>query len=195
MKKVTFILVGLIGLSQLALAQTESGKWLGGGNMSMSIARAGSNSTFQNPSFGFSVSPRVGYFILNRWALGLVMPVGYSRNQRDTGSGSFINTANSFGASVFTRYYVRAARFSPFLQGEFGYSRINLTTRSQSQTIVRDSEDRGNYALGAGLAYFVTPQVAIEGTVEYANRAFNPISANHTLDFRVGVMMYLGKGK
>jgi outer membrane protein len=190
-------LVALLGLGQTVYAQTAPGQWLAGGSLSMSGSRAGSNSAINDRSFGFSLSPRVGYFVINRLAVGIVSSVGYSSSQRDIGAGgSFTSSVNTLAASAFARYYLQSGRLVPFVQGEFGYTRFSITSRSpQFATTMSSSEDQGTYAIGVGLAYFVSPQVAIEGTVDYAARAFIPTSANHLLDFRVGLMMYFGKGK
>jgi opacity protein-like surface antigen len=188
-------LVALLGLGQTAYAQTAPGQWFGGGTMSMSIIRPADNGAIRNRGFGFSLSPRVGYFALNRLAVGFTIPISYARNRVDFTGNTSTAVFNSISANVFTRYYLRSAKFTPFLQGELGYSRFSSKTTIQSITPSSDTDGRFNYALGGGLAYFVTPQVAIEGTLEYTNRNNTGATEWRLIDFRVGLMMYFGKGK
>jgi hypothetical protein len=159
-------------------------------------ARPSSNSDQNNRSLSFSLSPRVGYFALNRLAVGLVTPVGYSWSKREIVGRDITTNFNSFGISAFTRYYFSSAKFTPFVQGEFGYSRYNIRVEApQFSNPTNSTEDQGIYALGAGVAYFVSPQVAIEGTLDWTNRTLTGTMSDHVLDFRVGLMLYFGQAR
>jgi outer membrane protein len=198
MKSTILALAIFLSLGHFSHAQTSAGEWLAGGSMSMSTARAGADRGTNGRSFGISLSPRVGYFALNRLAVGLVTSASYSREERDFGGRMFSTTSNLLTANVFARYYIRSAKFTPFVQGEFGYSRfkVNMTVPpGLGGTSSGNAEDQGNYSLGAGLAYFVSPQVAIEGTLDWASRSFFQSTADHVLNFRVGLMLYFGKAR
>jgi opacity protein-like surface antigen len=195
MKPILLTLGIFLCLNQMSHAQTTPGQWFGGGTMSMSIARPTGDGAIQNRSFGFSLNPRVGYFVLNRLAVGLTTPISYARNRVDFIGNTSTVVFNSISANVFTRYYLRPAKFTPFLQGELGYNRFESKIVNQANTMNSGADGRFNYALGGGLAYFVTPQVAIEGTLEYTNRSNTGATEWRLIDFRVGLMLYFGKGK
>ncbi|MCU0449090.1 MAG: porin family protein [Bernardetiaceae bacterium] len=190
MKKILFALVICIGLGQMAHAQTAKGQWLAGGGLSMSVNRTTIGNSIPSRNFGFSLSPRVGYFAFNRLAVGLSAPVSYSRSQFDAS----ITTFSTLTANAFARYYFQSAKWAPFAQGELGYSRRRINMSGPPFGGALDADSQVNYSLGLGLAYFVAPQVAIEGILNYgSNRNFS--GDGNQLDFQVGLMLYLGRGR
>lgn len=134
----------------------SKGQWMLGGTMSLSIS-----DDFINPP-NFSISPGGAYFIGNRWALGA--DLGYSifdLNFFDPMTGEqYSNTVSYLSAAPFARYYIGTKKFAPFVEGGYGlnwyYSDGSKTSESQT------------YKIGAGLNYFVSRNVALEGVVRYA---------------------------
>lgn len=159
----------------------SKGQWMLGGTMSLST----SDDFIRKPSF--SISPMAGYFIGKRWALGL--EVEYSLLEMTYFSPDFgdpIIGDNSYmlgrlSVIPFARYYFGVGKFAPFVEGGYG-----MNWYHSGEGI--ESYDNKTYKIGAGLNYFVTPSLAVEGKLLYSRSSsetamLNPISLGIGLQF------------
>lgn len=102
---------------------------------------------------GFDFNPAVGYFVTEKFAVGLELMVGSGKREV---AGVDVAKNSNFGAGVFARYYFLdlGERFKTYAQAG-----VNFNSEKES---VSDYKASG-LGLGAGLGiqYFVTPRIAI----------------------------------
>ena len=134
MKRILIMLVLLAGFAG-ARAQTERGTFLLGGNAQF-LATDGVTI--------FSLSPNVGYFIVNNWAVGVRASLVTS------------DSNNSWNFGPFTRYYFGGkdnGKFFGQLAGNVGGG--------------KNSDVELGLGIGAGYALFLNESVALEFTAAY----------------------------
>lgn len=182
MKASSFSVI-LLFSSIISFAQTDEnnssiskGQWMLGGTMSLST----SDDFIHTPNF--SISPMAGYFIGKRFALGLNMNYAVTdmtTNDPLTGTEQS-NTVSSLSVTPFARYYFGVGKIAPFAEAGYG---MNWNFSEGNKT-----SDNMSYKIGAGLNYFITPSLAVEGKLSYtrythANASVNPVSLGIGLQF------------
>jgi len=195
-----------------ASAQTSKGEFYLGGSMSYNYDSYGSTSTYSYLSgytnyyvtkvAAFNISPEIGYFISNKWSIGIAPT--YARNSGTETSYfySYTSTAdntissdtyhtNSIGLGIDVRYYCMITdKFGFFPQA--GISTLNNSTYFSDGTL----------AIGAtpNFVFFATPKLAVNlgfGSVGYSldyqtkDHAVNA-SLNNSITFGLN---YLWDGK
>lgn len=171
---------------------TDKGHFIVDGSVTFSI----NNSRFEREagasksnSFGFGVSPKAGYFVIDRLALGLETFFGYS-DREFTNSDGRMNSGSTTGISVgpFARYYL--------VNGLFGQASAGFgTNRSKSEGNVTNIESF-RYQLGVGYAIFLGPQVSLEPILSYyhskgTNDQSSFESTNNRFSLGAGFTIYL----
>jgi hypothetical protein len=166
-----------------AYSQSEKGSILLGGNATMSFS-----SQSHNKYFSASVSPHVGIFIANRFALGATIPFGYS--------SSWVNSSRylNIGIGPFVRYYMGGGKVVPFLQGKGGWNHSRYSYEEPSGIKRKDIQNSGYGGLGLGLAYFITPSVGLESLLSYDLYRQNSFT-NRVLNLNVGFQIYFSRNK
>jgi hypothetical protein len=162
---VATLLVSLTGY-----AQQRKDKWLVGGGFDFvsqtttsSQTNMVNNSAIQTKNGFGSVSPRVGYFFADRWAVGLTPSISFSsrKDSSETSKGSGYNLA------AFVRYYQpigeKLAIFGELNGINFGAgtNRRNLTSSTQDRTDTYQSLNVGAM-IRPGIVYFITPKIGLE---------------------------------
>jgi hypothetical protein len=156
MKKIYMLFLAMICLGE-ANAQTEKGTYLLGG---------GAQFLTTDGSSIFSLSPNVGYFVANKWALG-------ARASLATGDGF-----SSWNIGPFTRYYFGGKENASF----FGQLGANIGGGKNSDT-------EFGLGVGAGYAVFLNESVALEFTAGYDKAGDN----NGIFGLGVGFQIHLKK--
>jgi hypothetical protein len=127
----------------------------------------GSESTGDNKTNSFNISPKVGYFATPNIALGVA--IGYTSGKEEAPETADIKTSE-FSAGVFGRYYATPANsFSVF--GELGVDFIH----SKIEAVTEDNSNAFRIALAPGVSYFISQNFALEakfGILSY--RTDNP---------------------
>jgi hypothetical protein len=183
--KKTLILFSL--LSSFAIqAQITKGNFLVGGSGSIYNSKAKDESSVTEGS-GFNISGNCGYFLIDKFAIGLMPSIGYAKTNgnNDIGKG--------FGLSIFTRYYFLKAenRINLFSQLQYGYSssyngKLNTATGN-------------NFTVKAGPAIYFNSSVALEVTLNYENFKLNSKQGSEStttfrnLNIGVGFQIHLEK--
>ena len=108
----------------------------------------------------FNFNPKAGYFLTDKIAVGVELMVGSEKEETTVaGVGSTEDTANSFGAGVFARYYFLdlGQRFKTYAEAGLGFG--STTWETDGTETQKDS----NFGLGIdlGMNYFVTESFAI----------------------------------
>ena len=118
------------------------------------------------PNTTFSISPTVGYFIINNLMTGVTTSFSYGWN---TTNSVPRNTMISIGPLL--RYYFPFRKFAVFPEvaavGTWQYNRSNAQDPNGLPLIYTDKYKRSNYRAGAGVAWFVAPNIGIEGVAAY----------------------------
>ncbi len=178
MKKL--FLAGALALFGLSNAQIQEGNWMVGGQVA--------DMKFTN-GVNISLTPQVGYFIKDNWAVGGQLGLDIFKAKGASG------TQTDWTLGAFTRYYfgpneidslLKNGRF--FTQGNVGFGGDNSSSSSSTNGV--------NLGIGAGYAYFLTPNVSLEGLLgvdTFVGGGSSSGKANVNLG--VGFQIYLPNAK
>ncbi|HEX5553013.1 MAG TPA: outer membrane beta-barrel protein [Chitinophagaceae bacterium] len=151
-----FISAALMTLSVTVSAQTARGDLMFGSQL------ANITGTFQNEGneFNLSISPSIAYFFRNNFALGGMVDLGI-----DALKGA--PTTFTYGIGPWARYYFSTPpelQFSKhaafFLQAFVGFQGVSHNKGGGSTNGL-------GISVGPGLSYFITPNVSLDGSVNY----------------------------
>ena len=179
--KTCILLLSLIA-TFAASAQTQKGHWLVGSELASADASfyTGNNELLDN--IGISLHPRAGYFVRDNFAIGARLTLAAS-----FGSGS---ASYSLGVQPFARKYFGKKQVK--ILGEAGAGYVHhISTGSSNGT------QHYKYVtahLGPGLAYFITPNIALESSLllQAATRV-EGLWVNYSPRISMGFLVYLQK--
>jgi len=154
-----------------AHAQTEKGDWMIGGSMTISTATNYSQ---------FALEPSAGYFFAKNFVAGASFSLDFGK------TGNQKTTSESVGP--FVRYYfdVKSPSFKPFLHAEYNIG--NIVTKFPDS---KSSNTIGNFLLGAGGAFFINNNVALEAVAGFNHTKVQGLSAENGFLFKLGFQVYL----
>lgn len=167
MKKLLLLTaVAVFGLSNVN-AQDEAEKTFGfeKGNIILEGGLNFGSSTeeqdgFETKTSDFNFSPKAGYFINDKFAVGVELAVGSGKVENTFEGQSVEDKTSSFSAGVFARYYFLdlGKRFKTFAEAGVGFGSSTL----EEEGIEEDLETSG-FGIGVdlGINYFVTENFAI----------------------------------
>ncbi|MEJ0033620.1 MAG: outer membrane beta-barrel protein [Bacteroidota bacterium] len=183
-----------------AYAQFNQGRWLAGGSVGLSTNTnkfETTNSTTTNSnSVNFSISPDVGYFVIDNLAVGAALDLSAS-STKNKGTGGGKSSSSSVTLAPFVRYYYQ--NYFAQLQVGFG-SGSSKYTPDNSTTAIKTKDGLFGWGLAAGYAYFLNDYVAIEPMVGYASNSSKDKDTdnkniNGGLFIKAGFQIYLGPRK
>lgn len=180
MKKINFLLIAsFLLISIKSNAQIQRGNALVGADIGKFNLDLGGSGAFQA-----SLDPKVAYFLRDNLALGVYLDFGLITAKESA-------TITNYGAGVLGRYYlsdpktvvVKHGRF--FLEGNAGI---------QGRSISHGSSTTGlGLGIGPGFAYFVTPNIGLEGLLKYNGIVgFGNQTYTSSLNLGIGFQVYLG---
>lgn len=179
MKKITVMLAMMLTAGALVgKAQIQRGNVLVGGNIGN--FNLGLN---KGSLFSMQIDPKAAWFIRDNTAIGAYVNLGLV-------TGANAGTNVTYGVGALGRQYisgnaldaVRHSRF--FLEGNVGIQGINNSGGRTTNGL--------GLGIGPGLAYFITPNIGLEGLLKYqgiVGFGTNPTSSN--LNLGVGFQIYL----
>lgn len=180
MKKLIFSLCMLTGLmaATTADAQLQKGTFLVGGQLANLNFGLGSSN-----SVSLSITPKVGYFIENNLAIGAEVPLGFKAVKG-------FDPIYNYGVGAFGRYY--------FAPKEYNIDNVLNKGRFFGEVGAGIAGKTGvdvgfNINIGAGYAYFITPNVALETMVRYQGTYGTGSSSG--LDINLGFQIHLPSKK
>ena len=116
----------------------------------------------------FSFTPKAGYFVTNKFAVGLGLNIGSEKEEdyNDLNNDYAEEKGSSVGFEVFGRYYfMDLNRFQPYAELGVGYNTSKregtVVVGGTSNTIELPKYNRFGVNATLGFNYFVTPKVAI----------------------------------
>ncbi len=165
MKKLIFALAAMASVVTLQ-AQTGQGRLFINGQFTVSSQSFEADDDFKNTEF--AITPSIGYFIADKFALGL--GIGYEGQRTDDVDGNVRRSITSGGVIVapFGRYYVPTAgdKFHFFAQTRLrlGFGNTKNETRTQSSSVTVESRRYQNidFAISPGFAYFPSDHWSVE---------------------------------
>ena len=163
MKKIVLLLTAFMGLAFGSKAQTfgfQKGDGLLEG--AIGISSTDHKSTQQKNS-SFSLSPKVGYFITNKTAIGAQVSFNRSKNTNYSGTNEAYSLTNSVGVGVFARYYFLeiGSRFKTYGEAGLGYSSAGGENNNGTTSVKFDRTNTIGINGGVGANYFLTDNIAI----------------------------------
>jgi Outer membrane protein beta-barrel domain len=171
MKKIVLGLLAVMAMATVANAQTEKGDWMVGGNIVISTPTGSSQ---------FTIQPSAGYFVATNFVVGANVALNFTK------SGDVKTSAETVGP--FARYYIniKNSNFKPFFHAEYNIGN-QVTTLPSSKS----SNTMGSFFLGAGGAFFINSNVALEGVAGYAHTKVQGLSTENGFLFRLGFQVHL----
>lgn len=183
-----FLMTALFaGIACAAQGQTQKDNIMVGG----SIADVHASFQSKNTVVGLTINPKIGYFIVKDFAVGLGVNFGL------TGGGG-VTTIN-YGFLPFARYFFsprdmkdanvnvsKRTRF--FAEADFGVSGTN--TLIQNGT---DASTNGmSFSAGPGMSYFITPNVGLETLLKIrGTTGFGTSTLALQPELNIGFQIYL----
>jgi hypothetical protein len=179
MKKILLIAISGVICAASANAQIQKGNVLVGGDIANFSLSLNSGS-----SYNIQIAPKAAWFVKDNLALGGFFSLGFA------GSSGSATTTN-YGIGGLGRYYVndptinvlKHTRF--FLEANAGIQGVDV------------SKGGGNtnglgIGFGPGIAYFITPNIGLEGLVKYNGLVgFGSDPYTSQLNLNVGFQIYL----
>lgn len=169
MRKLISLFLIVIALD--AVAQTDKGNLMVGGQLNLNTNKDGSE---------FRFNPQLGYFFANNFAAGGQFSFDFSK------AGNV--RVNEFGVGPFARYYFGKGQTKPFLVSAVDY----LSTSTKANNIEVNSNG-WSFLIGAGFAAFLNRTVAIEGIIGYRYADYSNTSSSGGLNLSLGFQLYFGK--
>ena len=154
MNKITVVAAVLLALCGLkSNAQIQKGNYLLGANVAGLHIGLG-----ENASFSGNVNPNVGYFFADKFAVAATPSFSFSS----------VNKGNHhlvYGLGLMGRYYFGASEISGsgFGSGRFFGEANAAVFKSKSYGSITPF----SFGLGAGYAYFINKNIALEGKLTY----------------------------
>lgn len=176
----------------VSYGQTKKGSFMVGGSMSIQRAQAPAISDGQYitvPSTSVTISPTVGYFILDNWVAGLSTSFSGSGSKTDDWS----QRARAFSIGPITRYYFPFGKFAVFPEVSAKWRIEKYWYKSDIYPENESKTKTGTYNAGVGVAWFIANNVALEGILSYNqdNRHNTDFNTWKLVSFNVGLQFYI----
>jgi hypothetical protein len=175
MKKLLLTIFAITTVNAFTQAQTSKGNFLLGGNAGFSSSKQGD----ADASTDITVSPNIGYFVINDLAVGGRANVSSSKQGDDKATG--------FSFTPFVRYYFVSIGSKAKLMADasFGFGSAKFGDA--------DAISSTNWGIAAGPALFLNDNTALEFTLSYGSQKFQDFDATNTFGVNVGLQIHFGK--
>lgn len=176
----------IMGGATISNAQIQEGNLMVGVN----LANIDLDLQKNNTRFGLGITPKIGYFIQDNLALGGELGLGF-----ESAKNTF---AINYNISAFGRYYIgdpRAvilnhSRF--FLEANAGIAGRNYKVKD----VPSASTNGLGLGIGAGVAYFITPNIGLETLLKYNQIVgFGTSPTTGGLSLNIGFQIYIPTSK
>ena len=177
----TAVIISILVFSSVQ-AQIQQGNVMVGGNisnMNLSLDNGG--------GFNMTLSARAGWFIRNNLALGAYVDFGLA-------AAKGIKPSINYGVGALGRYYINDPAINVLRKTRFfGEATVGIEGYNPS---AGDNTNGLGISAGPGIAYFVTPNIGLEGLIKYRGIVgFGSSPASSNLVFGIGFQIYLSREK
>ena len=185
MKPRIFYLFCLSMLTVPALAQIPRGTSMIGGSISLSRTESNQSSGNKSSLTSFGVQPGYGLFLIDNLCVGASVGLDWNKAKDDPAisQDGVIIKSRSLSAGPFVRYYVPIHdKLYAFAHASYNWQRFRTeTTYTNSLGAnpagpiippIVSKTTLNTLALGAGVSYFLNPNIALEAAVSYSREVF-----------------------
>ena len=178
MKKALIAILFLLSLT--TYAQITKGNWMMGGSGSFGNYKSTTGNSIGD-STNISIAPQIGYFLIDKLAIGTSGSFTYIFPTGDT------KIYTPYTLSPFLRYYYLKVEKDTNIFSEVSYEIMRFTTSFDYAT----NADKFKFKTGA--VFFLTNSVGIEVALNYANQKTNKDYTNRAIYLDVGFQIHLEK--
>lgn len=182
MKSILPILIILV-ISFSAKSQLTKGNWMISGSASISTLESSSTATAQFKQTNIQLSSGVGYFLKDKFAVGLKPSISY-------GDNSVANSNTIIGIGPLVRYYfLNTDRvFNLFTEGSYSYGIITYKGGISSRS--------NGFSISGGSVIFFNSSVGLEFNIAYSTtKVIGFTGTNNEIRFGIGFQFHLEKDK
>jgi|GEM_PF-618480 len=182
MKKMILFFIITLSICKFAKSQITKGTWLLSGSANFSMIKYNSEGTLNYKQTNLSISPSIGYFLKDKFALGIRPSLTYGSSSISSG-----NSETIFSVGPFVRYYFLKTDkvFNILTDGSYSYTSFGSSGVKQS-----------TISLAAGPVVYFNPSVGLEFLIGYASTKVAKYSGrNNELRFSIGFQFNLEKEK
>ncbi len=174
-----FVILGLLFSMSIAHAQIDRGTYLFG------LSGKYTND-FLGTGTSLSITPRVGYFLANRFALGASVSISHAE------VAAIHLKSDAYGIGPFARYYFfKSVKYNLFIQPSFLYSRLKTETIAPGMANSKLSTLANRYAIAMAPVYFINQYIAIEVIAEYQREAQDEPNPDELFEIKLGIQVHL----
>jgi hypothetical protein len=183
MKKSILFIITASFIFNNANSQITKGYWLISGNANFSTLKSSSAASLQFKQTDIQISSGVGYFPIDKFAIGLRPSFTYGNNSINAGS------AKIFGIGPFLRYY--------FLKPEKVFNVFTEANYSYQSIVGQGSGQKSNtFSFLAGPVLYFNTSVGLEFTMGYSTtKIVGFTGSNNKMQFGIGFQFHLEKEK
>jgi len=183
----------LLWISASVNGQITKNNWIVGGTLAYSNTQAKFTDAVKTNNQKFGVSGNIGYFPIDKLALGGVVDMNFFREKRPEVDGTELNINSSInGVGPLIRYY-----FLPI------DSRVNLLSEISLLYSFARQKDRGDiinkyrsfaWNSNVGVVIFLNSSIGVEMLAGYNSyKVINGDAKEQTIRFRIGLQIHLEK--
>lgn len=133
----------------------------------------GATTTLKGSNFNFTLSPFVGKFLSEKFAIGIKLDLSLSGSKTGVNTET-INKSSSIGASPFLRYYaIKWNKLSLYGQGNIGVEFSNSSVKTGGVTNDEPKDTRLYLSIYPGLAYDITNKLSLQTSLNILSFGYN----------------------
>lgn len=185
MKNLFLLTVSIIAFSVISNSQITKKNWLLSGSASFSTQKNASTASLQFKQTDIQISPTIGHFILDKFAVGLRPSIAYGKNNliANAKATTFILIG------PFARYYFLQPEkiFNLFLESAYSYGIISNQGSDSKQN---------TFSIAGGPVLYFNNSVGIEFAIGYTKtKIIDFEGSNNAVRFGIGLQFHLEKEK
>jgi hypothetical protein len=174
-------------------AQLEKGTWLVGGTINFSSEKNTTNnigSSSTSKGIILVVSPAVGYFLADRFSIGLLPTFTWDKGKVINSGDEIKSNLRRFRIGPFVRYYLldKDREFNFLIHSAYQIGFYNYTTSEKGKL--------KNFSVATGPVIFFNSSVALEVLLGYSsstNKVANLSSSYKSFQTSIGLQVHLEK--
>ncbi|MEI9945329.1 MAG: outer membrane beta-barrel protein [Chitinophagaceae bacterium] len=167
-------------------SQITKHNWLIGGSGAFSHDKT-TFSTGGISSSQINFNPRIGYFLADHFALGLIGDYAWVSTKSNNIKSSYTN----YGIGPFLRYYILPSDYRTNLIIE-----ANGTYNEQSNNLISDKSSFFSYGISAGPVIFLNSSVGLELLLGYKGyKVIDESTKNNGIQINIGIQFHLERDK
>jgi len=180
-KKILLIIIAFTFYTQ-ANCQITQGNWLVGGNATFSRLQSSSTAAAQFKQTSLAISPLIGYFLKDKFAVGIKPSLLY-------GSNNVANTNTIISVGPFVRYYFLNPEniLNLFAEGSYAYGSITGKGQGIGQRL-------NIFSFSGGPVLYFNSSVGLEFIIAYsASKVIGFRGRNNEIKLGLGFQIHLEK--